>query len=71
MSTINLLSSVRESGSQASEGILSGIVDRLRRYRAYRKTLTALDELTDRELVDLGLSRDQLESVAHRAAFGD
>ena len=39
------------------------------RYRTYRETLDQLQELTDRELDDLGLSRWSLKDVARQSAY--
>lgn len=38
--------------------------------RVYRTTMRELDQLTNRELVDLGLTRNELHSVAMQAAYG-
>ncbi len=40
------------------------------KYRVYRETLRELNELTDRDLNDLGISRSAIADVAHEAAFG-
>lgn len=39
-------------------------------YRLYRETLTELERMTDRELLDLNLSRHALRDVARAAAYG-
>jgi uncharacterized protein YjiS (DUF1127 family) len=41
-----------------------------RRRRDYRRTLNALDALSDRELADFGVSRQDLRLVAKQAACG-
>lgn len=38
-------------------------------YRVYRKTLSELQALTDRELADLGLSRSEIRRVSYHAAY--
>lgn len=40
------------------------------RRATYRQTLNELSALSDRELMDLGLHRSALESVALEAAYG-
>lgn len=39
------------------------------RYTVYRTTLSELEELTDRDLADLGLNRSLIKSVAYEAAY--
>lgn len=41
------------------------------RWKLYRRTLSALRDLSNRELTDLGLSRSMLRSVATDAVYGD
>ena len=36
----------------------------------YRKTISELQSLTDRELADLGIHRSAIKGIAHEAAFG-
>ena len=38
--------------------------------RAYRATLAELQDLTDRELRDLGMSRHELRRIAREAVYG-
>lgn len=38
-------------------------------YRVYRRTLTELQDLSDRDLADLGLHRSMLRSVAYQSAY--
>jgi len=40
------------------------------RYRAYHRTLAELRDLPTRTLSDLGMSRDQLSTIAHREIYG-
>jgi uncharacterized protein YjiS (DUF1127 family) len=40
------------------------------RRRTYARTVAELNALTDRELTDLGISRVDIRSIAHEAAYG-
>lgn len=40
------------------------------KWRVYRKTVTELAALSDRDLADLGLSRSMISTIAHEAAYG-
>jgi uncharacterized protein YjiS (DUF1127 family) len=40
------------------------------RFRSYRATLGDLRALTDRQLADVGLTRETLRKTAHRAVYG-
>ena len=40
------------------------------RRRTFRRTLRELQDLTDRELADLGLHRASLRAAAHEAVYG-
>lgn len=44
--------------------------DYMARRSVYRQTLRELNELTDRDLSDLGMSRANIRSVAYDAAWG-
>jgi uncharacterized protein YjiS (DUF1127 family) len=44
-------------------------VERIAMYRLYRRTLSELQELGDRELKDLGLNRSMLRSIAYKTAY--
>lgn len=39
-------------------------------YRKYRETLDELNAMTDRELLDLNLSRHAIRAVAREAVYG-
>lgn len=45
----------------------SKLVARFNAWRSYRATVRALSGLTDSELKDIGLTRDQIISVSRRA----
>ena len=37
----------------------------------YRKTLSELDSMSDRDLADISVSRHQIRDIARAAAYGD
>lgn len=47
---------------------VSSFYDNYRRWRRYRVTVRELEQLTNRELNDLGIHRSQIHSVARQAA---
>ena len=49
---------------------VSYILSRIRSYLRYRETVRELSQLSDRDLVDLGISRFQIDAIAreHSAA---
>ena len=49
----------------------TAIAESISRYNMYRRTLTELDQLSGRELADLGLSRSEIPSIAMQAAYGN
>ena len=55
-------------------GHLANIRDRLaaaiRQRRTYERTVAELNSLTDRELLDLGISRFSIPEVARESAYG-
>lgn len=40
-------------------------------YRAYRQTLGALRDLTNKQLGDIGMTRDALKTAARAAVYGN
>ena len=56
-------------------GRISGLFDSLKtaiaRRRIYSQTLSELNQLSDRELADLGLSRFSIVQTAYEAAYGE
>ncbi len=52
-----------------------GFVARLRKswadWREYRRTLDELEQLTDRDLQDLGLSRFSIKQIAYESVYGN
>jgi uncharacterized protein YjiS (DUF1127 family) len=54
--------------SGAETSIVARLVDWIAEHRRYRRTLSELSTLSDRELDDIGLSRGEVEIVARRSA---
>ena len=46
------------------------MVDAWKTYRVYMQTKRELDDLSDRELADIGISRWMIDEIAHEAAIG-
>ena len=69
MSAIDIFARSGNTESTGPVGFARRIAARLHRYNSYRRTLIELENLTDRELADLGLSRHQIRSVAYREAY--
>lgn len=64
----------RSNAVDANLGLMGGIALRLKDWfgeqRRYRQTMNELSALTDRELEDIGLRRNDIENVAQRCARG-
>ena len=69
MSVIDISTRSGSAASAGPVGFVRGIAARLHRYNSYRRTLTELENLTDHELYDLGLSRHEIRGVAYREAY--
>ena len=48
--------------------VVAYILSKLRAYRRYRQTIRELMQFTDRELADLGISRNDIDAVARQTA---
>jgi uncharacterized protein YjiS (DUF1127 family) len=48
----------------------SRLVQDIKNYRMYRKTIAELEKLTYRELDDLGLNRSGIKTIAREAVYG-
>ena len=68
MAFVTTTSAVRSPRS--GETLIGKLMAAFSRYRLYSRTITELNQLNDRELADLGLSRGSIMSVAHEAAYG-
>lgn len=51
-----------------SGGLWPAVTARLASYRAYRRTLDELSQLSDRDLADMGMHRSTIGDVAREAA---
>lgn len=51
-------------------GVFANVRKAFADYRLYRRTLTELDSLTNRELRDLGISRLSIRQVAYDSVYG-
>jgi len=69
MATITAPHAIEANALHRVAGFLRGIVDRVEKRRAYNRTLRQLSVLSERELDDLGLGRDDLRNVAQRAVY--
>lgn len=48
-------------------GLRSAFSARLARYRAYRRTVEELTQLSDRDLADMGMHRSNIAQIAREA----
>jgi uncharacterized protein YjiS (DUF1127 family) len=58
------------SRARRDGGLFNTLKTAIARRRVYARTLGELNQLTDRELADLGISRFSIAQVAHEAAYG-
>jgi uncharacterized protein YjiS (DUF1127 family) len=65
--TLNGYGVVANSGTQP--GLFARVVSWLSEQRRYRRTVDELSQLTDRELEDIGLYRDEIDLAARRSCF--
>jgi uncharacterized protein YjiS (DUF1127 family) len=56
--------------AKTAGGLLAQLKQRFANYRRYRETLAELNELSPRDLADLGLSEGDLHSVAWDSVYG-
>ena len=49
--------------------MLDTVVNKLRSYRKYQETYRELSRLNSRELADLGISRNEIATVARKASI--
>lgn len=69
MSTLDTFTRSTAGRQSRVARLVGDLTQRVERYKTYRRTLDDLEALSDRELVDLGLSRTMLRAVAYKAAY--
>ena len=69
MSTLDTFTRSTAGRQSRVARLVGDLTQRVERYKTYRRTLDDLETLSDRELVDLGLSRTMLRAVAYKAAY--
>lgn len=66
MNTINTSSA--SFGARVAN-LFNGLRARRAQYAVYRETLRELEALSDRELIDLGITRGEIRGIAYQAAY--
>ena len=69
MSAMDIFSRQTTARPNRVAGLVGELNQRVQRYKTYRRTLEELEQLSDRELTDLGLSRSMIRAIAYRAAY--
>ena len=59
-----------QDGNRRLAGLFGALKTAIAQRRVYMQTTAELNQLSDRELADLGLSRVNIAEVAHEAAYG-
>jgi uncharacterized protein YjiS (DUF1127 family) len=49
----------------------ASVTDQMANARVYRTTMTELQNLSDRELADVGINRGAINGIATQAAYGE
>ena len=60
----------KEAGNGRIAKFVADLRDNMARRSVYRQTMRELNELSDRDLSDLGMCRANIRSVAYEAAWG-
>jgi uncharacterized protein YjiS (DUF1127 family) len=50
-------------------GVIADLAERAARAKVYRTTMNELNELSGRELADLGIHRSEIKRIAYEAAY--
>jgi|TARA_R110000787_G_scaffold180729_2_gene292823 uncharacterized protein YjiS (DUF1127 family) len=50
--------------------LMARLIDAMAARKVYRTTLTELQQLDNRDLADLGISRSMIRAIAYEAAYG-
>jgi uncharacterized protein YjiS (DUF1127 family) len=70
MAYVNSTSSARPSFGDRLAALITVTREASVRRALYRRTVTELEALSDRDLRDLGMARSNIRSVAEAAAYG-
>ncbi|TNJ40147.1 DUF1127 domain-containing protein [Phaeobacter sp. B1627] len=70
MATLNSINAQKTFAAGGVAHMLQVAREKFAQYRVYRETLNELNELSSRDLADLGLNRSMLKRVALEAAYG-
>ena len=71
MAHISIPSSVSNGILERAASFLRSIQASRADYKLFRQTADQLNDLTDRELADLGLHRSEIIRVAHESVYHD
>lgn len=57
------------SNAQETSGVFAKIAQRFADFRLFQRSITELNNLTNRELSDLGLHRGMIRTIAHETVY--
>jgi uncharacterized protein YjiS (DUF1127 family) len=58
------------TGQTTAPSLMARLIDAMAARKVYRTTLTELQQLDNRDLADLGISRSMIRAIAYEAAYG-
>ncbi len=71
MALVQDIRSIEAGFIDRAAAFLAGLSEARQRRKVYRQTLKELNELSARELADLGMHRSMLTRIAIEAAYGN
>lgn len=63
------ISAVNTGIADRVRAVIADVVDRAARKKVYRTTVLELNNLSGRELADLGIHRSEIKRIAYEAAY--
>lgn len=63
------ISAVNTGIADRFRAVIADVVDRAARKKVYRTTVLELNNLSSRELADLGIHRSEIKRIAYEAAY--
>ena len=63
------ISAENTSVADRVRAVIADVVDRAARKKVYRTTVVELNNLSGRELADLGIHRSEIKRIAYEAAY--